>query len=332
MDHNSPSQLAIEVKGLEKRYGDQLAVNGLDLRVESGTFFGLLGPNGAGKTTTVSILTTLARPDAGDVRVAGFDVSRQRAQVRAALGVVFQEPSLDRELTAREHLDLQARFYRLSERSRRVAESLERVGLTADADRPVRGFSGGMKRRLEIARGVLHQPRILFLDEPTLGLDVASRAAVWDHLRTLHEEGGTTIFLTTHSMEEAETLCGRVAIIDAGRRVVEGTPAELVADLGGDVVRIALELADGVQEAPDGAVSAAESVEGVREVRRHGPVLRVTLREGTRRLPALLEALRPYVVVDVELHRPDLEHVFLHHTGHPFEPERLGENGHGGGR
>ncbi len=330
MDHAPPSQFAIEVAGLQKRYGEQVALAGLDLRVEAGTFFGLLGPNGAGKTTTVSILTTLARPGAGSVRVSGFDVAWEREKVRRTLGVVFQEPSLDRELTAREHLDLQARFYRLPERRRRVGEALERVGLAGEADRPVRGFSGGMRRRLEIARGVLHRPRILFLDEPTLGLDVASRAAVWDHLRTLHAAGGTTIFLTTHSMEEAETLCGRVAIIDAGRRIVEGTPARLVEDLGGDVVLLSLDPRDGSAggsadpgEAPDAALAAARSVEGVRDVSRHGSGLRVTVREGTRRLPALLDALRPFCVVDVELRRPDLEHVFLHHTGHPFEPEQL---------
>jgi ABC-2 type transport system ATP-binding protein len=313
---------AIEVEGLVKRYGDRAALDGLDLCVEQGAFFGLLGPNGAGKTTTVSILTTLALPSAGRVRVLGADPVRERAAVRRCLGVVFQEPSLDRELSAREHLDLQARFYRLPDRRRRVAEALERVQLSADADRPVLGFSGGMKRRLEIARGVLHRPQVLFLDEPTLGLDVASRAAVWAHLRSLHAGGETTIFLTTHSMEEAQSLCGRVAIVDRGRLVVEGAPDALVAELGGDVVVIALD----AEAAPDEALSAVQGVEGVREVRRSGSGgLRVTLHEGSRRLPALLDVLRPWGVSDVELHRPDLEHVFLHHTGHPFEPERLGD-------
>jgi len=321
MDANPSSVPAIEVAGLVKRYGDHAALDGLDLCVEQGAFFGLLGPNGAGKTTTVSILTTLALPTEGRVRVLGADPARERASVRRCLGVVFQEPSLDRELTAREHLDLQARFYRLSDRRRRVGEALERVSLTEDADRPVHGFSGGMKRRLEIARGVLHRPQVLFLDEPTLGLDVASRAAVWAHLRSLHAGGETTIFLTTHSMEEAQSLCGRVAIVNRGRRVVEGAPDALVAELGGDVVVIAFES----ESAPDGAVAALEGVEGVCDVRRNGSGgVRITVREGSRRLAALLEAVRPWGVSDVELHRPDLEHVFLHHTGHPFEPERLG--------
>jgi len=314
---------AIDVAGLVKHYGDVVAVDGLDLRVEEGAFFGLLGPNGAGKTTTLSILTTLARPDAGRARVAGRDVLAERAAVRRELGIVFQEPSLDRELTAREHLDLQARLYHLDERARRVAAALERVDLAAHADRPVRGFSGGMKRRLEIARGLLHRPRLLFLDEPTLGLDVAARAAIWAQLRRLHAEGETTVFLTTHSMEEADALCQRVGILDRGRLVVEGTPAELKGALGGDVVVLGFEAA----AAGDGPARALAAVQGVREVRPHEDArrLRVTVSDGPRRLPALLEAARAWRVSDVELHRPNLEHVFLHHTGHPFEPERLGD-------
>ena len=314
--------LAIDVAGLVKHYGDVVAVDGLDLRVEEGAFFGMLGPNGAGKTTTLSILTTLARPDAGRARVAGHDVVAERAAVRRELGIVFQEPSLDRELTAREHLDLQARLYHLDDRARRVGAALERVDLAADADRPVRGFSGGMKRRLEIARGLMHRPRLLFRDEPPLGLDVAARAAIWAQLRSLHAGGETTVFLTTHSMEEADALCQRVGILDRGRLVVEGTPADLKAALGGDVVVMRFEAA----AADDGPARALAAVEGVREVRPDGDAgrLRVTVSEGSRRLPALLEAARAWRVSDVELHRPNLEHVFLHHTGHPFEPGRLG--------
>jgi ABC-2 type transport system ATP-binding protein len=320
--HTNEPVRAIRIEGLVKRYGDQVAVDGLDLCVDEGTFFGFLGPNGAGKTTTVSVLTTLTRPDAGRVHVLGRDVTRERAAVRRDLGVVFQEPSLDRELTAREHLDLQARFYRLTDRRRRVVDALAQVGLADDADRAVHGFSGGMKRRLEIARGMLHEPRILFLDEPTLGLDVTSRAAVWDHLRALRAGGRTTVFLTTHSMEEAETLCERVGIVDRGRLVVEGTPAELVAELGGDVVLLGLG-----QGAAEAARQALAKVDGVQDIRVDADGrLRVTVSEGSRRLAALVDAARPWSVEDVALHRPDLEHVFLHHTGHPFEPGRLGEN------
>jgi len=325
MDASATTQpAAIRVEGLAKRYRAVVALDGLDLSVEQGAFYGLLGPNGAGKTTTVSVLATLARPDAGRVQVAGFDVVREQAEVRAAIGIVFQEPSLDRELTAREHLDLQGRLYHLDDRRRRTGEALERVGLASDADRPVRGFSGGMKRRLEIARGLLHRPRVLFLDEPTLGLDVNARAGIWEQLRELHADGGTTVFLTTHSMDEADALCERIGILDAGRLVTEGAPEALKSALGGDVVEIGF-------EQPDGC-AAAESlahVEGVLSVTREPEAarLRITVRDGPRRLAALLEAVRPHAVSEVALHRPDLEHVFLHHTGHPFEPGRLGGSG-----
>ena len=207
-----------------------------------------------------------------------------------------------------------------------MAQALVDAALDDDADRPVRQFSGGMKRRLEIARGLMHRPRILFLDEPTLGLDVRGRARVWAQLRRLHGKGETTIFLTTHSMDEADALCERIGIIDSGRLVAEGSPAELKAALGGDVVILGL-------EGGEGAEAALGRIEGVRQVEPHdlgvsdGCRLRITVADGPRRLPALLEAARPFGVIDVSLHRPSLEHVFLHHTGHPFEPERLGEEG-----
>jgi len=315
----------VELVGLVKRYGAVTAVDGLDLEVPHGLFYGLLGPNGAGKTTTLHVLATLVQPDAGQARVAGHDAVTERARVREAIGIVFQEPSLDRELSAREHLDLQARLYHLPDRPRRVADALERMGLAGDADRPVRGYSGGMRRRLEIARGLLHRPRVLFLDEPTLGLDVAARAALWEDLRALHAEGETTLFLTTHAMEEADALCQRVGIVDRGRVVADGTPAALKAALGGDVVILGLDGPEAERRA-ERARQALARVDGVSRV-APGSVpgwIRVTVRDGPRRLPALLDAVRDLDVAEVELHRPNLEHVFLHHTGHPFEPERLG--------
>ena len=313
---------AIEVCGLEVRYGDTQALRGLDLQVPRGTFFGLLGPNGAGKTTTVGVLTTLLTPSAGSARLLGRDVVAEREQVRPDVGVVFQESTLDPELSAREHLMLYARLYRIAERRRRVDELLELVGLVERAREPTRRLSGGLKRRLEIARGLLHAPRVLFLDEPTLGLDVAARAAVWDHLRQLRARGETTLFVTTHSMDEADVLCERLAIVDRGRRVAEGSPEELKAALGGDVVRLALER--------DGAAAALEALEGVQRVRSEpaadgGPCLHITVADGPRRLVALIEAAREYGVREVSMQRPTLEHVFLHHTGHDFEPSEEAE-------
>lgn len=311
---------AIVARKLAKRFGPVVALDGLSLRVARGSCFGLLGPNGAGKTTTVSVLTTLALADEGSASVLGRDVVAERALVRRDLGLVFQESTLDPELTAREQLDLHGRLYHLADRRARVEEALALAGLEADADRPVRGFSGGMKRRLELVRGLLHRPRILFLDEPTLGLDVAARAGIWEELRRLRRSGDVTVFLTTHSMEEADSLCERLAIVDRGRVVAEGPPERLKAALGGDVVVLTVERA----ESPDEITAKLAALAGVTRVtqngaERAGRVFRIVVANGPQRLPELISAAQPFGVREVLLHRPSLEHVFLHHTGHPFE-------------
>jgi ABC-2 type transport system ATP-binding protein len=303
-----------------KRFGRVAALDGLSLRVSRGSCFGLLGPNGAGKTTTVSVLTTLALADEGRALVLGHDVVAERARVRSELGLVFQETTLDPELTAREQLDLQGRLYHLADRRKRVGEALALAGLEGDADRPVRGFSGGMKRRLELVRGLLHHPRILFLDEPTLGLDVAARAGIWEELRRLRRSGDVTLFLTTHSMEEADALCDCLAIVDHGRVVAEGPPEVLKGALGGDVVVLTLER----WEPRDEVQAKLSPLAGVARVTLEsvgssGGVFRIVVANGPQRLPELLYAIRPFGVREVQLHRPTLEHVFLHHTGHPFE-------------
>ena len=309
-----PATNAVELAGLCKRYGDTQALDGVDLCVPRGACFGLLGPNGAGKSTMVGILTTLLSPSAGRAAVMGHDVVGERAAVRRVLGVVFQEPSLDPELTPREQLALHARLFRLEPRAARVSEALERLGLAEHADRPVRRLSGGLRRRVELARGLLNRPGVLFLDEPTTGLDPGARATLWSELRALQRAGDTTLFLTTHSMEEADALCDAVAILDGGRVVAQGAPAALKARLGGDVVTLVL-------ERPEGMESALAALPGVAAVVRDAErgALRVTVAEGPRRLPALLECARDAGVIEVDLRRPTLEHVFLHHTGHAFE-------------
>ena len=225
---------AIETVGLTRRFGPTLAVDDLNLRVEADGVFGLLGPNGAGKTTTIKMLITLLPPTSGTASVAGHAIDRDPAAVRIRIGYVPQLVSADGALTARENLLLSARLYRLpaTERSERISDALAFMGLEEAADRLVRTFSGGMIRRLEIAQAVLHRPPVLFLDEPTVGLDPVARAAVWDHIRDLREEHGTTIVLTTHYLEEADALCDRIALMHRGRLVADGSPGELKAAAG----------------------------------------------------------------------------------------------------
>jgi ABC-2 type transport system ATP-binding protein len=231
---------AVEARGLRRDYGSLRAVDHVDLDVAAGEFFGFLGPNGAGKTTTIRMLTTLLRPTAGSARVAGHDVLAEPLEVRRRIGIVFQETTLDLDLTAEENLRFVARLYGLSraETRARCDEALELFGLTERRGQLVRSFSGGMRRALDLARGVLHRPEILFLDEPTLGLDPAQRRRIWEFLRRLAGELGTTLFLTTHYLEEADP-CDRVAVVDRGRIIAEGTPDELKRRLGRESVELA---------------------------------------------------------------------------------------------
>ena len=230
----------LETKGLSRHFGPLVAVDALNLCVETGEVFGLLGPNGAGKTTTIKMLTTLLPPSAGNARVAGFDIARQATDVRRAIGYVPQMLSSDGALTGYENLLIFAKLYDIPrpERDSRVRAALAFMGLTDAADKLVRDYSGGMIRRLEIAQSMLHRPRLLFLDEPTVGLDPLARNAVWDHIEQLRADYGTTIVLTTHLMEEADSLCSRVAIMHLGKVAAIGSPAELKASLGGNGVTL----------------------------------------------------------------------------------------------
>jgi ABC-2 type transport system ATP-binding protein len=309
----------IEAEGLEKTYpGGVRALDGLSFAVEAGSIFGLLGPNGAGKSTTVKVLTTLTRPDGGSARVAGHDVLRDPAAVRKAIGVVAQKSGFDREATGIENLVLQGQMFGMSTRDAKArgAELLERFGLADAARRIARTYSGGMARRLDIAIGLMHRPQVLFLDEPTTGLDPEVRADMWDEISRLANEEGLTILLTTHYLEEADKLAGNLAIVDGGRVVAEGTPEALKGELRGDAIHVEL------VEPPNGAVDGALApLDGVREVTIEARTLRARADHGASAVPAVLAALEGagVRVASVTVARPSLDDVYLRHAGRSFE-------------
>ncbi|MEU6324177.1 ATP-binding cassette domain-containing protein [Streptomyces sp. NPDC047009] len=313
---------AVEARQLIKTYsGDITALNGMDITVEPGTVFGLLGPNGAGKSTTVKILTTLARPDSGSATVAGHDVLRHPDRVRRAIGVVAQNSGADPVATGRENLQLQGRLYGLKGRAgnARVDELLERFTLTDAAGRQVKGYSGGMRRRLDVALGLVHRPEVLFLDEPTTGLDPEARTAMWEEIARLAGEEGLTILLTTHYLEEADRLAERIAIVDRGRVVVEGTPDSLKGELRGDAVH--LELREAVGDAGRTLLRGAlVGLPGVHEVHLDGRRASVRADDGAAAVPALLAALeRAGVgVAAATVARPSLDDVYLRYAGRRF--------------
>src|SRR5262245_26174861 len=295
---------AIEAEQLVKTYpGDVRALDGLTFSVPENTVFGLLGPNGAGKTTAVKILTTLSRADSGAARVAGRDVVRDAAAVRRAIGVVQQKHSVDVALTGRENLRLQGRIFGMGGRAleQRVQHLLDQVGLGEAADRVARGYSGGMQRRLDIAMALVHRPRVIFLDEPTTGLDPEVRVAMWNEIERLRGDEGLAILLTTHYLEEADKLAANLAIVDRGKVVASGTPEGLKGEVAGDSVHV--ELASG---ASDGALHAIEGLEGVREVTVDGRTLRARVEHGARAVPLVLQALegRGLTAESVTVSRP----------------------------
>jgi ABC-2 type transport system ATP-binding protein len=309
----------IEAWELRKRYpGEVQALDGLTFQVAPGTVFGLLGPNGAGKSTAVKVLTTLARPDGGEARVAGLDVLAEPAQVRRAIGVVAQKSGVDADLTGRENIKLQGHLQgmRGRELGRRADELLEAFGLTEAAGRVARNYSGGMQRRLDIAMGLVHRPRVLFLDEPTTGLDPEVRVAMWQEIERLNADDGLTILLTTHYLEEADKLASQLAIVDRGRVVAEGSSAELKAGLQGDAVQV--ELSEG---RANGAVTdALRDVAGLREVVVDGRSLHARVEDGARAVPAVLSALDAHAVpvASVTVARPSLDDVYLRYAGRSF--------------
>jgi ABC-2 type transport system ATP-binding protein len=314
--------VAIETIKLRKTYGALTAVDDLSFQVHAGEIFGLLGPNGAGKSTTLRILITLLRPTSGQAIVLGHDVAQEADVVRRLIGYVPQERAIDRFLTGREHLLLLADLYHLpkDEAKRRIPELLRLVDLEDRADQPAKTYSGGMKRKLDIACGLLPNPKVVFLDEPTLGLDVQSRLRIWDHVRQLKARG-ITIVMTTNYLDEADQLCDRLAIIDGGRIKAMGSPSELRAGLGGDIVSLAIGASDAGRV--EALATALRALPMVRAVTAKPSGLDIRVESSEKALPAVLEAAsRASCRLElVDYHRPRLDDVFVAHTGHAIRSE-----------
>jgi ABC-2 type transport system ATP-binding protein len=319
--------MMIETKGLRKsfrsRQGREVktveAVQGVDLTVTEGEIFGFLGPNGAGKTTTLRMLATLIEPDGGEATVAGADLLRDPGEVRRRIGYVAQGGSTWDEVTAREELVLHARMYGIgkAEAQRRAERALAAFQLTEYGDRKCKTYSGGQRRRVDIALGIIHEPRIVFLDEPTTGLDPQSRAHMWDEVRRLRTEG-MTVFITTHYLDEADALCDRIAIIDHGQIVVEGTPDALKREISGEVVMVGLPA-----EATTTAAETLDTQPYVRKLETHDGALRLYVDNGATAIPQVMRALAAVQVdlTSIELHRPSLDDVFLAKTGRSLREE-----------
>jgi len=323
---NNPSshQPAISARGLRRTFGDVTAVDALDLEIRRSEIYGLLGPNGAGKSTTVKMLCTLLAPTGGQATVAGYDIATQPQQVRLNIGVALQEVALDPKQTGLELLRLQGRLYGLSKREvdQRLAELRSLVDIGDALERRIGTYSGGMQRRLDLAAALVHNPEVLFLDEPTTGLDPLSRARVWDEVRRLNEQLGMTILLTTQYLEEADELADRVGIVDAGRLVAEGTPTELKRRIGTDLVIVR------IGGDPEAAKRALDGVYGVEAVEGHGHELTVSVAEGSASVGPIAIALHDAEVTvhDLTLRTPTLDDVFLELTGgHLTNNEELEE-------
>lgn len=305
----------IRISNLVKRYGSIVAVDGLSLDIEENEVFGLLGSNGAGKTTTIHMLATLLKPTSGTATVNGYDITTQPAKVRESIGIVFQAPSSDDMLTGQENLYVHSLLYSVPRdtRKKRIEEVLELVGLAERKNDRVKTYSGGMRRRLEIARGLIHKPRVMFLDEPTLGLDPASRETMWKYVRRLVEEEKVTVILTTHYMEEADMLCDRIGIIDKGKIVALDTPARLKAALGGDIIKIKTRAKD--------ADAVARKFDFVQKAEFVNGFLVLAVRNAKRDLPVLLQNIE---AEQAEFSSPTLNDVFIQLTGRNIKEQAEG--------
>ena len=313
----------IETKNLTKKFNDFIAVDHVSFEVTKGEIFGFLGPNGAGKTTTIKMLTTLLHPTEGSATLFNFDIIKERDKVRQNIGIVFQEPALDTELTGRENLDFHARMYNIDKESRkkRIDDVIKLVDLEEKKDVLVKNYSGGMKRRLEIARGLMHYPTVLFLDEPTLGLDAQTRRAIWAYIKKMNEEEGTTIFLTTHYMDEAETLCKRVGIIDRGKILVIDTIANLKNSVGKDVITLSCTNISKLKE-------TLEKEKWISKIKQYDTSLTLGVEKGDEKIPTIIEIAQKLgiKIKSISVRKPTLDDVFISYTGRTIRDNEVQQN------
>jgi ABC-2 type transport system ATP-binding protein len=308
----------IEINSLTKTFGKIQAVRGIDLNIEKGEIFGLLGPNGAGKTTTIGMLCTIVRPTSGSATLAGFDIVKNPAEVRRQVGIVFQDPTLDTVLTGHENLELHARLYGVpaNQREKRITEMLELVDLQGRSKDITRTYSGGMRRRLELARGLLHKPAVFFLDEPTLGLDPQTRARTWDYIKKMAQKEQTTVVLTTHYMEEAQLVCDRVGIIDHGQIMALDAPDNLKESMGGDLVVI---------RAKEPPLQKIHTLPYVKDVKINDGAVEITMKDAHLHLPELLSIIPGVECVETRV--PTLNDVFIKLTGRDIREDSPEDSG-----
>jgi len=312
----------IKTNDLTKKFGNLTAVDNITFSVNKGEIFGFLGPNGAGKTTTIKMLTTLLNPTSGTATIANYDIKKQRNEVRKNIGVVFQEPALDPELTGEENLEYHARMYGLSKEKRksRISDVLKLVDLEDKRKVLVKKYSGGMKRRLEIARGLMHYPTVLFLDEPTLGLDAQTRRAIWAYIKKMNKEENTTIFLTTHYMDEAEYLCNRIGIIDHGKILVIDKILNLKNSVGKDVITFS-------SSDDDELIRIFEAEKWIEKIKKHDDFVTLGVEKGDEKIPTIIEIAQKHKIKieSISVRKPTLDDVFLSYTGRTIR-EQEGQN------
>ena len=310
----------IEIENLSKEFDGLVAVDHINLNIKEGEIFGLLGPNGAGKTTITKMLCTILNPTSGWAKVCGYDVVRQRNKVRECIGIVFQDSCIDRFLTGRENLDFHARMYHMDRKTReeRIAEVLELLDLEGREIIKISDCSGGIQRRFEVARGFMNHPMVLFLDEPTLGLDIQARRSLWEYIRMLNKKEGMTIILTTHYIEEADYLCHRVAIIDYGKIAVVDKPEKLKKVVGASLISLQI-----AKEVGDGLMNLLNRLDWIRKVTPRNSLLELSIEGGEERVPELVELANEhgFVITAIDLRQPSLEDAFLHYTGKTISEE-----------